>query len=91
MGERFKKWFTQELQVVLIFAVIAVVIGFASFHIASSLTSLVVALIVLIGSAMIVKKLLKVKEGAKWWLNPIVVYLFIWIIVWAIFYNLAIL
>jgi len=91
MGEKFNKWFTQELQAVSLFAVIAVVIGYVSFLMNSSLGSLILAIAVLVGSILITRKLLKIKQSAKWWFNPIIVYLFIWIIVWTIFYNLTIL
>lgn len=91
MGEKFKKWFTQELQVILLFTVIAIVIGYISFLMNSSLSSLIIAVAVLAGSALLIKRLLKIKQPAKWWFNPAIVYLFIWIIVWTIFYNLTVL
>ncbi|MBI5060798.1 MAG: hypothetical protein HZB67_00625 [Candidatus Aenigmarchaeota archaeon] len=89
-GTTGKKWLSMELQIILIMAVLGAVIGYIAFIINYSLLSVALAVIVLIISAFVLKKIKNIKESAKWWFNPAIVYFFIFIIVWTIFFNTAI-
>ncbi len=83
-------WLTLELRVILIMAVISAVVGYISFLLNSSLLALSLAVVVLLVSAFALKSAMRIRESAKWWLNPAIVYIFLWIIVWTIFYNLSV-
>jgi hypothetical protein len=82
-------WLNLEVKGVLLFAVIGVIMGYVSFLLVSPLRSLILAIAILVGSILVIRRFWKIKEKG-YWSNKIVVYIFVWIIVWTIFYNMNI-
>ena len=82
-----KEYVDPELKAKIAFSVIGIIVGYASFLIRNSLISLVLAIVVMIGSYFVLNS--KMKKDPKWWLgNGFVVYIFLWILVWSIFYTM---
>ena len=73
----------------IIYVVAGVVLGYVSFMLNDHLISLAIAIAFLVVIAGVMKKLLKIDEGFKWFLSHGGwLYLFIWFITWVIFFNL---
>ncbi len=86
--EKKEKFFDLELKTTLVSAVFGGIIGYASFLLNSTVAALAVAIIVLACLVAVMKKMTKSQKNAKWWLsNTAIVYLLVWFIVWAIFFN----
>ena len=84
-----KEYFDIELITAIITAVIAAVVGYISFIINEPLSSLGLAIVVLAIYTFLFKTIMKIQKERKWWIsNCVVVFLLVWFIVWAIFYNL---
>ena len=89
--ENREKFFDLELKTSLVSAVFGGIIGYASFLLNSTVAALAIAIIVLACLVAVMKKVAKQQKNTKWWLSNIaVVYLLVWFIVWAIFFNTAV-
>lgn len=68
--------------------ILAIVMGYVSFTLANNWLSLFVGFIVLIALGFILEKFLG-KKGIKFWIaNGVIIYLFLWLVSWAFFFNL---
>ena len=74
----------------VILAVIGVIVGYLSFLINRPLYSLGLAIVVLIIIYVAFTKVLKLAEPKKWWANKAILYIFMWLVIWAIFFNVYI-
>ncbi|HLD39101.1 MAG TPA: hypothetical protein VJB05_02190 [archaeon] len=83
-----KSYFDVELRTTIVYAVIAVIVGYVSMTMNNTAYAAVVAILVLVVLTFALRAVFKIKQDVKWWLgNGVIVYLFLWIIVWTIFYN----
>ena len=83
-----KSYFDVELRTVVIYAILAVIMGYVSFYINHTAYATVASIVVLLIGTFAMKFAFKIKEGVKWWLgNGVIVYIFLWLIIWTIFYN----
>ena len=84
-----KEYFDIELITAIITVVIAAAAGYISFIINEPLSSFGFAVVLLAIYAFLFKTIMKIQKERKWWVsNCIVVFLFVWLIIWTIFYNL---
>ena len=84
-----KDYFNLELKSTIIHALIGAMLGYVSFTINQPLLNTVLAIAVLVVTIFIVRLIFKVKEKAKWWIsNGIVIFIFLWLVVYTIFYNM---
>jgi len=73
----------------VVHSVFAVLAGWLAVYIGNNLYGGVVGIVVLIAVGFGVEKAVK-EKGFKWWLaNGLIVYLFLWLVSWAYFFNLA--
>ncbi len=79
-----------ENKLLLLFTVLGGLTGYLSFLLNSPLRSSILALAILVASVLLNQKLLKVKEGKKWWINKVAIFVFTWIIIWTIYFNIYI-
>jgi len=87
---KIKEYFDIELVSTLIHTITGIIAGYLSFLVNSTI-AVVLMIVILAISIGIVKFSLKVKQNAKWWLgNGVIVYILVWLIVWTLFYNIAI-
>ncbi len=87
--EEPKKGFKKDNISMTIFIIVGIIIGYISFLLNNNYYSLILMIIVLFVSQKILGKMLKVKEGIKWWMkNGGIVYIFLWFISWIVFFNL---
>lgn len=87
-----KSYFDMELRTTLVYTLAAVIMGYISFAINHTAYATLAAIIVLLALTFVMRAIFKIKEGVKWWLgNGAIVYLFLWLIVWTIFYNMYVL
>lgn len=78
-----------ENKTTIAFAILGIIIGFASYILMNNYLSLGLAVIFLYLGAQIFKRIFKIDEKFSWFLsNGGWLYLFVWFIVWIIFYNL---
>ncbi|MBI4170429.1 MAG: hypothetical protein HY514_01955 [Candidatus Aenigmarchaeota archaeon] len=84
-------YFDTDLRTTLIFAVAGIAVGYLSFLFNHTAGAAVFAIIIFIVLYFAVKKLLKVQEEKKWWTTMAIVYFLVWLIVWTVFYNTAVL
>jgi len=71
------------------YAIVGIVAGYISFLINRPLISFMLMLVIGYFTMLCIKKAAKIERELKWWLgNGIVVYIFLWLIVWTIFYNI---
>ena len=85
---KIRSYFEVDIRTTLVYAVLAVLMGYVSFVINSTAYATIAAIFVLLASTVIMRAVWKVKEDAKWWLgNGAIAYLVLWMIVWTIFYN----
>lgn len=83
-----KSYFDMELRTVVVYTVLAVVMGYVSFYINHTAYATLASVVVLILATFAMRVAFKIKEGLKWWLgNGVIVYIFLWLIIWTIFYN----
>ncbi len=83
-------YFDKELKSTLIFAILGIIVGYISFLMNNNLYAFVSMIILAVVGVLVMKKALNVTEGRKWWIgNGLVVYVFLWLITWIVFYNLA--
>jgi len=77
-------------KLVFSYAIIGIVIGYISFLINVPLHSLLLAIVVGIITTVLFKKLFKpVAVGGKhWWSSGVTVYVFTWLVVWTILFNM---
>ena len=72
--------------------ILAILIGWLSIQLSAmfgNMITVVIGLVVVIAFGYALERLLG-KKGIKWWLsNGIIIYLFIWLIAWSVFYNMA--
>jgi membrane associated rhomboid family serine protease len=88
---KFKKYFDIDIRTTLIYAVLGIIAGYISFIINEAGYAALAMIIILVVAAFATKKLLKIKQDKKWWLgNAVIVYILLWLVVWTIFFNLAI-
>ena len=85
---KIRSYFEMEIRTTLVYAVLAVVMGYVSFLINHTAYATLAALFVLLAGTVAMRFVWKIKEGAKWWLgNGAVVYIILWMIIWTILYN----
>lgn len=86
-----KSYFDLGFRTTLIFAVLGVIVGYISFLQNSAPLAFIIMIIVGAVFALLLKRIMKVAEDWKWWFgNGLILYIFLWLIVWTIFYNVAI-
>ena len=84
-----KEYFDIDLRITLLSAIIAAITGYVSFIINEPLQSLGIAVVIVAVLAFFLKKIFKIEKERKWWIsNCIIIFMFTWLIVWTIFYNL---
>ncbi len=84
-----RNYFDTELKSTLAHTAAGIAAGYISFVINSPVTSVVVMLVILGLTHAFVRLAWKVNQKIGWWLgNGIVAYVFSWLVVWTIFYNL---
>ena len=87
-----RSYFDIELRTTIVYAFVAVIMGYASMTVNNTAMAALMAIIILVVLTFVLRAAFKIKQDAKWWLgNGVIVYLFLWIIVWTIFYNAYIL
>ncbi len=75
---------------VAIHTIAGVVIGYISLSFGGFSNALGLAVVVLIILGFVVQKVSSTKRDRKWWLgNGGIIYLFVWIVSWILFFNLA--
>lgn len=85
-----KSYFEKDVVTTLLFAALGVVVGYASFLISTNAGALVLMLLVAVMTVVVLKKAAKMSEDFRWWLgNGLAVYVLLWLITWAIFYNIG--
>lgn len=73
----------------IIYVIAGIVLGYVSFILNNHLISVAVTIASLVVIAGLLKKLLKIDEGFKWFLSHGGwLYLFVWFITWVVFFNL---
>jgi len=87
-SQKFKEWANFDLKMTLLFCLIGLVMGVIAFFLNSSLKSVLVSILMFIGSTLLARRAWKTKESKGWWFSKFVVFFFTWIIVWTILYNL---
>jgi hypothetical protein len=88
MKINLKTYFDRELRSSIIFAIIGIVIGYASFMINNSAIAFVLMVVVAVVAKSVLQGIMKIKEDFKWWFgNGMVVYIILWLVSWTIFYN----
>ncbi len=86
-----KTYFDLGFRTTIIFAIVGVIAGYISFLQNSAPFAFLIMLIIAVVFTLLLKKIMKVTENWKWWFsNGLIIYIFLWLIVWTIFYNLAI-
>jgi multisubunit Na+/H+ antiporter MnhG subunit len=85
-----KSYFDRELTTAIIFAIIGIIVGYASFVINNSTLSFVLMIIVGAVFYFLVKIAAKIKQDKRWWIgNAFIVYIFLWLITWIVYYNIG--
>ncbi|MCD6476801.1 MAG: hypothetical protein J7K26_01380 [Candidatus Aenigmarchaeota archaeon] len=78
-----------ELITMFIYLIASIIIGYLSFWLKNPMLSFVIAIFVLVIIAKLLKKIYKINEKFSWFMsNGGIIYIFLWIIVWTILYNL---
>ena len=78
-----------ELITMFIYLIASIIIGYLSFWLKKPMLSFVIAIFVLVIIAKLLKKIYKINEKFSWFMsNGGIIYIFLWIIVWTILYNL---
>lgn len=86
---KIKEYFDIEMSSNIIHSFTGLVAGYASFLSNQATLGLIVMIVILGITVLAVKTLLKLKKDSKWWFsNGIVVFIFTWLVIWTIFYNL---
>ena len=86
-----KNYFDKELVSTIIHTVAGGVAGYLSYAARSPSYGLAIAILGLAVTYLLVRTFLKVSEDQKWWLgNGFIIFLFSWLIVWTIFYNIVV-
>ena len=86
-----KTYFDAGLKTTTAFAIVGILVGYLSFLINNAPLAFVFMVIVGVVFVLILKKIMKIAEEWKWWFgNGLIVYIFLWLVVWTVFYNLAI-
>ena len=84
-------YFDTELKTTLLFALIGAIAGYISFAVNNTAAAPVIAVVVFLVLYYAAKKALKIQEEKKWWITMAVVHFFMWLIVWTVLYNYALL
>ena len=86
---KIKEYFDLEMLSNIIHAIAGMIAGYVSFLV-NQVTFGLLAMFVIIGITIFaVKTILKIKKDSKWWFgNGVVVFVFTWLVIWTIFYNL---
>ncbi len=83
-------YFDMEMKTTVIFTILGIVAGYASFLINNSAQSFFLMVLLAVIFVLVLKKLLKVTEGYKWWFsNGLTIYILLWFITWIVLYNVA--
>ena len=83
-----KSYFDKELVTTLVFAVLGIAVGYASFAINNSIQAFFVMLLVAVAFYLALGKFAKIKQDRRWWLgNAAIIYVLVWIVSWTIYYN----
>ncbi len=73
-------------------AFLGILVGWLSIQLSAmfgNIITVVIGLAIVIAFGYVLEMFLG-KKGIKWWLsNGMIVYLFIWLITWTVFYNMA--
>ncbi len=92
MKKKVMEYLDVDLRSTLVYAVAGVILGYTSFIINQPKISIILSLTVILALRVLIKTVWKIKQPPKWWLgNGIIIYIFIWLIVWTIFYNIRLL
>lgn len=87
-----KSYFDQELTTAIVFAVIGIITGYASFLLNNSGLSFLLMIVAAAVFYFLLSKLAKIKQDKRWWIgNAFIVYILMWLISWTVYYNLALL
>ncbi|MFH0949164.1 MAG: hypothetical protein V1802_01625 [Candidatus Aenigmatarchaeota archaeon] len=85
-----KNYFDAEIKVTLLSTITGIIAGYISFLANKTNIAIIVAIVLVFITAFIAKKIFKITQDKKWWIyNCGIIFLLIWLIVWTIFYNLA--
>lgn len=89
---KLKNYFDAELNSSILHAITGIIAGYVSFTLNNVGLAFVVMIIILAITMAIVRVATKsVKKDSKWWLgNGVIVNILMWLVVWAIYYNVAI-
>jgi len=89
---KLKEYFNGELNSSILHAITGIIAGYLSFTMNSVGLAVVVMIVILAISMALTKVAIQSeKKDAKWWLgNGVIVYILLWIVVWTIYYNIAI-
>ena len=83
-------YFDMEIKTTVIFAILGIVVGYASFLINNSVQSFLLMIVIALAFVFILKKTLKINENSKWWFsNGLPIYILLWFITWIILYNVG--
>jgi sulfite exporter TauE/SafE len=84
-----KSYFDAELRTTLVYAIVGAIMGYVSLIINNTAYAFVAAAIGIVVITLVMAKIWKIKEDAKWWFgNGGFIYILIWLIVWTLLYNL---
>jgi len=78
----------------LVYTILGVILGYISFIITNVTNTpelnILVLIAVLFSSKYILQKSLKIDQKWSWWFsNGIILCVFLWLVIWTLFYNLA--
>ncbi|MBU3905368.1 MAG: hypothetical protein KJ906_04450 [Nanoarchaeota archaeon] len=77
-----------EKKSIITYLIFGILAGTVSYYLNSSLMSLSVAIVVLVGLHYVLNKVMKSKEKFQWFMsNGGWLYIFVWFIIWTIMYN----
>jgi hypothetical protein len=85
-----RTYFDRDFRTTLVFTVLGIIVGYVSFLLNSTAQAFLLMIVVAIVFTLILKKAMKIAEGAKWWLgNGVIVYILLWLIAWTLFFNIG--
>ncbi len=84
-----KEYFDPEFKSVMFHAIAGAAVGYVSFLINNPIENFLVMIAVMAATVFMVKKIFKINQKLGWFVsNGIMAYVFLWLIVWTIFYNI---
>ena len=86
-----KAQLAQRRKLVFSHAIVGAIVGYISYVINVPLYALGLMIVLGVIFSTLVKKLLKPSSsGGKWWPSPVATYVFMWLVVWTILFNMYI-